>query len=243
MNFPSLPRWLARLFTVLFYGQIALLLFVTVLIGLLLVEGPFANESGTFVFPIELNGRINSPVTKQAQALAEWSEAPQAFDLKLGLPAFLSKSNPNQTQTFWLNMAVRSWTDLAEIPRLLSVLVSGMGLLMVLLVWTTYQFKCLFQSIADERVFNPLQVQRLTRIGFGFIAYFFVGTLMNMLLSYDAVELLAARGYVLKPALNFTVGVGSANTLPWIVTGLCLLALAQVFRYGTQLQQESELTI
>ena len=242
MQSVSLPRWLARLFACLFYGQLAVFVVLLLVGGTLLLFGPFSNESGTFVLPIEIVGKISAtaPTPLASKPVQDWLATPSAYELNARMPTYLSRTAAN-TDRYFLNFSIRGAGDLRDLPGLLLIVGSGWLLGVGLVLFITYTLLQLFRNLAQRQVFDNRQSRRVTRIGQAFVTYAGLYILVKWLAQWGGISYLEANGFVFSGAkLNLGFPAGTFTAL---LMGLCILALAQVFKYGVQLKQESELTI
>jgi hypothetical protein len=110
----------------------------------------------------------------------------------------------------------------------------------------SYMFMKLFQSLADRRVFDEQQTNRLTEIGQGLLLFTVLNAITKWMATEGASGYLESYGFIISESTeqnyNLSVSAPSSEVI-MALTGLCILALAQVFKYGGQLQQENELTI
>ncbi|RYF70581.1 MAG: DUF2975 domain-containing protein [Cytophagaceae bacterium] len=141
-----------------------------------------------------------------------------------------------------LQINMNSWHDWLAIPRSLKLAILLSWLPAVFSILTTYQLMKLFGSMANEELFSELQLRRVNYIGYYALSYAFLR------LVCDQYKVMAARQYIISlgykeeylfqtPLLSLTI------EWSWLLMGLCILSLSQVFRYGMQLKQENELTI
>ncbi|MBO0952709.1 DUF2975 domain-containing protein [Fibrella forsythiae] len=240
MNSILLPRWLARLFAILFYGQI---LGYVLCAGILLYLAAFGLPEGSkWTITANINGTVSAPVSmpETGKNLQQWSKP--SFDLTNGPLNSLSLSRVSNS----LYLSVRGPINLATLPMSLW-LAGSTGLLLALLgIFTSYMFMKLFQSLADRHVFDEQQTTRLTRIGQGLLVFSVLNAGTKWFAEAGASGYLESYGFIVsepsEQTYNLSVSAPSSDVMV-ALTGLCILALAQVFKYGTQLQQENELTI
>ena len=101
----------------------------------------------------------------------------------------------------------------------------------------------LFRDLADRQIFDQQQSNRLNWIGQAFIIYAMLNTAGRLGAEQWGLSYLEANGYALSRNYTITIFSLESSELAWLLMGLCILALAQVFKYGMQLRQENELTI
>ena len=112
------------------------------------------------------------------------------------------------------------------------------------LLW--FIFHTLVKVTREARAGRPFSEQMpaaLRNLGVAVISY----GVLDAVLTQVALKLISAAyrlSTLWKPELvkDFSVD-GSTEVLPWIVAGLLLFFLSYVFRYGMQLQQESDETL
>ncbi|MEZ0484902.1 DUF2975 domain-containing protein [Fibrella aquatica] len=240
MKTSSLPLWLSRLFAVLFYGQ---LLLYAVCIGVLLYLAAVGlPEGGKWTITANINGIVSVPksMPETGKALQEWSKP--EFELTQGSYSSLSLKRVDSS----LYLSIKGPVNLEKMPISLWFMGSS-GLLLALLgLFICYMFMKLFQSIANRHVFDEQQTNRLTRIGQGLLVFTILSAGTKWLAAEAASGYLESYGFVIRQpneeVYNLSVSAPSSE-LTIALTGLCILALAQVFKYGMQLKQENELTI
>ena len=323
MKTASLPRWLARLFTFLFYGQLALCLFG---IPALLLELPFQAPEGIGYTPsyaggtvvidsIRVGGKLiaalrdttgtfNSTFSSKPAALtiASVNQVDSTFQMNLNadhiitldgylvsrprgsrsvgvnlplggrLNTFFLEENENHPETYvlpqgetwyhrlqfeplvkleepyrWgdynLNISLSSLAELVKVPGELRLALFILFLPGLFVLLVTYQFMKLFSSLARHELFSDNQLGRVRYIGY--YALLYVGVRAVSLVITAALTRRYVRGLGYKEKSLFSNEVGWSFTVEWswLLMGLCILALAQVFKYGMELKQESELTI
>ncbi|RYF70582.1 MAG: DUF2975 domain-containing protein [Cytophagaceae bacterium] len=236
----SLPRWLARLFAVLFYGQLLVYVLST---GVLLYLAAFGlPEGGRWTMTATINGIVSAPksMPKTGEDLQQWSKP--SFELVHDSASSLSLDRVDNS----LYLSVKGPVHLAKLPTSLWLVFSSRLLLALLGLFTSYMFMKLFQSLADKRVFDEQQTSRLTRIGQGLLVFTLLNVITKWMAAAGASGYLESYGFIISEPTeqnyNLTVSAPSSE-VTMALAGLCILALAQVFKYGTQLQQENELTV
>ena len=116
METASLPRWLARLFAFLFYGQlVGYVLTVAVLSYFMVADFP---EGGRWHFKANIQGDVVAPesMPEMRKNLQVWSKS--TFDLQLNVPGLLSLERPADT-ALDLGLALNGPVSLAAMPTLL----------------------------------------------------------------------------------------------------------------------------
>lgn len=237
----ALPRLLSWLFTGLFYGQLLLYSLCLSFMAYVFLTG--LPETAKLNISAELSQPVTTHVSDASvsRALNSWQSS--KLDLKLDVPGSLSRSQ-SATNTLWLNLTLNGPADLGKLPSLLWC--SGLSMLLTVLFSLTlsYLLMRLFRHLASNRIFDQVQVTRLVRIGQCMLVYTVFLLVAKWLTEKGAIIYLHQYGYRLSQPDNYNLNIGAPPLESLIaLMGLCILALAQVFRYGTQLQQESELTI
>jgi Protein of unknown function (DUF2975) len=144
----------------------------------------------------------------------------------------------------YLEIRVRSPEEWKQVPIGLRVpayywaWLWGLGLLGM-----TFQFMKLFQHIAENNIFTLRQIGRVQFIGIVCVLYVLIDVLRQWYSISVARQYVADLGY--KSELLFYTSIWQGITIQWLwlLMSLCILTLAQVFKYGLQLKQENELTI
>ena len=118
------------------------------------------------------------------------------------------------------------------------------AVLIGLMLSITYTFMKLFVSVADRHIFDQSQVNRLMYVGYCLLGYAVLSLIVKRFVEQRAILYLERFGYSVNEHHVYDIGLVSptAETVS-ILTGLCILALAQVFKYGMVLKQENDLTI
>lgn len=186
-----------------------------------------------------INGTVTAPdsMTEMSGDLKKWSKS--TFDLALIKPGFVKLKRATI-----VSLAINGPVDLSKIPRLLWL--SGLsGLLLALLgMYVSYVFMNLFRSLADQHIFDDQQTARLMQIGYSLLLYAGLSFTVERLSRLGAIVYVERFGYSVSEHNHYSIGVGSPSTEAIsVLSGLCILALAQVFKYGLRLQRDSELTI
>jgi hypothetical protein len=100
-------------------------------------------------------------------------------------------------------------------------------------------FRRMFRSAERNEVFTAANIRNVRIIGFLLIA----SSILKLLTSLWLVNRMAT--YVMQHVTAGTVSLESSceGSLPGFVTGLMILALAEVFRQGLLLREENQLTV
>ena len=148
--------------------------------------------------------------------------------------------NRDSRDDYRLNIFIRRWADLTRSVWPLFALSLAQALVYVLVFWfVTLWFWQIFADLAGGNYFHEQVANRLSRIGWLFACAF---VLKNLL---DTIQPLVASAYIRQQGYNLItrwVLTGFDYWL-WLSAGLILIAFAQIFRYGTQLQHEQDLTV
>jgi hypothetical protein len=131
----------------------------------------------------------------------------------------------------------------------------GLPLLLVYAVFFTALFELLrrlFRNVGRGESFSPQSVRLVQIVGGSLIVFAFVTAIAESWLAYAMYDYL--EQYTLFAISGTPVQLPPANRPPWLgyespfgssefLTGLLILALAEVFRQGLALQHDNELTI
>ena len=109
------------------------------------------------------------------------------------------------------------------------------AVMLALLLWVLSQLVAVFRTLRDGRPFVPDNATRIRRIGYAVI----VGELARAALVFSANSY--AMNHFSATGLHFDARP-DLNLFP-IVHGLLILAIAEVFRAGTRLDEDQSLTI
>ena len=122
-------------------------------------------------------------------------------------------------------------------PSRAFLLATSVGLFgaLILAAWILAELRAVFRTLRDGHPFVPTNAVRIRRIGYIVIA----GELGRDALTVAGARLVAFR--LSADGLTFT-GFPHVNLLV-IFSGLIIIAIAEVFREGTRLDQEQSLTI
>lgn len=135
-----------------------------------------------------------------------------------------------QKQTGQLQVPIRST------PGLLIVALGFVGLITT--VWTFSLLRQIFRNVQTESPFHIDTARRIQQMGLLFVGQTLLEIVLKMALWSQT------RPYFGQIRLDYNnfLSIDLNLTGPWLL-GLILLALAQVYRRGIELQTESELTI
>jgi hypothetical protein len=107
--------------------------------------------------------------------------------------------------------------------------------LLVVMLWVIGQLRAVFSTLRDGRPFVAANASRIRRIAWVLIGWEVARTAVVFAESYYAMTHFSADGLRLgvRPDLNVFA----------IVNGLIILVIAEVFRIGTQLDEDQSLTV
>lgn len=135
-----------------------------------------------------------------------------------------------QKQTGQLQVPSRS------IPGLLMSLLGLVGL--VTATWMFFLLRRIFRSVQLQSPFRTLVARGITMMGFLFLGQTVVELLLKMALWYQIRPYFGQIRLASQTSLSLDIQLDG----PWLL-GLILLALAQVYQRGIELQRENELTV
>lgn len=163
------------------------------------------------------------------------SPDPQKFDLT---PADADINNPQLVTNAWaLKFENTGWGIRLQILTLSLVKISF--ILVVFLI-----LRAFVRSLEKKETFTPQNIRRLQRIGFLFLLiepYQWMVSLLrkNWMISYFNLE-------AVSKGISYRIGymLGSGNFLwNWILVGVLVLVIAEVFKQGLKLKEEVDLTV
>ncbi len=174
----------------------------------------------------------------------QWNRGMEDVNLRydsLGLPPKTSL-NAARNPPINLTFLVESWSDYQTVPWQAVVLFYG-SLLLTALLFTviTNQFRLLFKALTVSVYFTDEHPRRIALVGWCFIGYAVLELITYCLRWIFVQSWLKSFGIGVSFILRLNVAF-SAQGLPLLI-GLLLLALAQIFRYGMQLQHDQDLTV
>ena|SRR5438552_718707 len=97
------------------------------------------------------------------------------------------------------------------------------------------ELRAVFRTLRDGKPFVPRNAIRVRRIGWIVIALELVRSMMSYVGSYNIMRAFAGEGLRFDARADLNVFT--------IVNGLIILAIAEVFRAGTRLDEEQSLTV
>lgn len=114
-------------------------------------------------------------------------------------------------------------------------LLAGVGIMLAVVLWVVGQLRAVFRTVRDGQPFVPGNAIRIRRIGFVIIVGEFLRTAFVFAANSYAMNYFSASGLRFDTRLDLNLFT--------IIHGLIILAIAEVFRAGTRLDEEQSLTI
>lgn len=119
------------------------------------------------------------------------------------------------------------------------ILILALGLVGITTgVWTFLLLRRIFRTVQTQSPFHPDNARRITLMGILFLSQTLIELLLKAVLWNQSVPYL----HQIRSDYNNYLSLDIHLAGPWLL-GLILLALAQVYRRGIELQTESELTV
>ncbi|WP_375446921.1 DUF2975 domain-containing protein [uncultured Fibrella sp.] len=183
---------------------------------------------------IPLQGEVWPKARYQPQLPQQWQR------ILAYKPYTYLQQNLDKRLPFVLRASIFRWSDLNSFIWPLLLISSGWGLFYVaMLMLMTHWFREIFADLLNGEFFGKRIAQRVQQSGWLFIGGFVLENAIDVFQPIVAQQYLKKQGY-----LSYAQWVWSGpDHWLWLWAGLVLLVFAQIFRYGTQLQQENELTI
>ena len=100
---------------------------------------------------------------------------------------------------------------------------------------TVFQMRKIFASLKQKAPFDPVNAKRIRIIGLVIIGGQFLGALMAFAFSGWLKDAFASEGLVITPDWGFNIFA--------VLFGLIILVLSEVFRIGSEMKSEQDLTI
>ncbi|WP_159471633.1 DUF2975 domain-containing protein [Dyadobacter sp. 3J3] len=207
-----------RLVSLLYYFVLTALLLFTLLCGLKLLGIQIHNisfQSENVSFGDEPSGYISLPVTFGPISDKTFISSTQPF-------IYLKPHN----LTSQLQVPIRSTSG---------ILMISLGLVSLISVaWTLFLLRRIFMTLQPQSPFHERNTRRITIMGLLFLGQTFIEILLKLILLNQT-----------KPffkGINLDYPMDIRLDGPWLL-GLILLALAQVYQRGIDLQLENDLTI
>jgi DUF2975 family protein len=211
----AVAKGLAALFTGLWWWLVVASIVLTALL-------PLGLNVGVQIGP---NGEPNFTAGRSAQMVL-----PVAFELDAGIAQVTSADHrksgaiERSTGTLRLTRADRTWFAIA-----------GAAVMMGLVLWILSELIALCRSVRDGHPFDAGNAMRIRRLALALA----LSELARAAIVYAANAFVAAQfaadhlHFTARPRLNAFA----------IVTALILLVLAEVFRTGTELDEDQSLTV
>jgi hypothetical protein len=213
------PYWVfptvKRLVTIFYYLLLAALILFTVVSGLKILNV----QTSSFTLDQGQPNYVSIPVA--------WTVPNDKTIVTGGEPQlFLTP----QKQTGQFQVPIRS------MPGLLMSILGLVGL--VSAAWMFFLLRQIFSSVQTDSPFHAATARRIATMGFLFLGQTVVELLLKLALWQQT------RPYFREVKLNSQTALSVDVQLdgPWLL-GLILLALAQVYRRGIEIQLENELTV
>lgn len=111
----------------------------------------------------------------------------------------------------------------------------GLALLMGLFLYLVHQLRAILWSVDAGDPFIAENAVRLRVVGILILLGGFAGSVADFAMSGYADVVLRPEGFNLNGHLHLN---GSA-----LISGLCIIVLSEVFRHGTKMREEQELTV
>ncbi|WP_461080541.1 DUF2975 domain-containing protein [Spirosoma flavus] len=204
-----------RLVTLFYYLVLAALIVFAAMSCLKLLQA----QTGPFPLNQEQPNYVSVPVA--------WAPASDKTIATTGQPQLLLTP---QKQTGQLQVPIRS------IPGLLMSLLGLVGL--VTAAWMFFLLRQIFRSVQIQSPFQAAIAQRITIMGFLFLGQTIIEALLKLALWQQTKPYFKQIRLASQASLSVDIQLDG----PWLL-GLILLALAQVYRRGIELQLENELTV
>jgi hypothetical protein len=113
------------------------------------------------------------------------------------------------------------------------MLLIAFGLLFTLVLTVTYQLKIIFSNFKQNVPFNEVNIYRIRNIAFVLICYSVAQWLYVAIMNRVLISNLQWEHMQLTYSFNFS----------WLLTGIALVVVAEIFKQGTLLENEQKLTI
>lgn len=112
---------------------------------------------------------------------------------------------------------------------------AGVAVLGALALWVLGQLRAVFRTLREGRPFVPANVRRIRWVGVGVIAGELLGDALGFAGNYYTAAHFAAEGIRFTSWPDIDVAT--------IISGLVILAIAEVFNAGTRLEEDQSLTV
>jgi hypothetical protein len=111
----------------------------------------------------------------------------------------------------------------------------GLMILLIFILWVVAQLRLVFRSIRNGQPFLPVNAIRIRRIGIAVILGELTRAIATYLSNYYAMMHFSANGIQFTAPIDISVIA--------LVHGLIIIVIAEVFRMGSQLQEDQSLTV
>ena len=216
--FPTV-KWLV---TVFYYFVLVVLVVFTLMCSLKLLgaqTGNFTVKNRNFSLGEEPPNYVSVPVA--------WGPASATMLPSSGEPRVFLKP---QKETGQLQVPIRST------PGILIIALGLVGLGTA--VWTFFLLRQIFRTVQTQSPFHPDNARRINTMGLLFLGQTLTELALKMALWNQTRPFFQQIRLDYKNFLSVDINLDG----PWLL-GLILLALAQVYRRGIELQAENELTV
>ena len=117
--------------------------------------------------------------------------------------------------------------------NILALLFSGIAICAVI-IFITYQLKLIFSSLSRNQPFSEPNVSRIRKIGFSLIVFSFLQFLSNIIINRFLISHFSwDEGITLTYTFKFS----------YLIAGIVLIMIAEIFKEGVSLKEETNLTI
>jgi hypothetical protein len=135
-----------------------------------------------------------------------------------------------------LRLDYLKWEEWLNLPILLYLFLSFIEKITVILI--LLKLIHIFRHLKERRVFVPSNVNCICHIGFCLLSIPLIKLLSGITIKPYLMNQVKTIGYqIMQRSVIWNV------EYQWLITGLLVLLLAQIFSEGVQLQQEKDLTI
>lgn len=115
----------------------------------------------------------------------------------------------------------------------ISVLIAFYLIVFAAISIITYQLKIIFSNFSKNLPFNEVNIPRIRNIAYVFLAYTIVQWAGTIIIREVLVRIVHWRRFELTYDFNFN----------YFILGIVLLFVAEIFKWGTALEEENNLTI
>jgi len=132
-----------------------------------------------------------------------------------------------------------NWKDAFNTKSVLHILFYNLWLLMGLLI--SFQLYMIFRSLIKTKVFEKVNTRRLRLVAATIILMPFIKNLSQMFFLSFARTNFSIEGHTIHLPQNHSFY--NFPYLPYILVGLLIFAIVEIFKEGMRLQSETDLTI